>query len=115
MRLIDADELLDRMESRCNLCPHNDNWRNCRRECEWHEAIDEIEDSSDVYYPLVKSGRWKGWTKTYWTGRYDNNEDPEYKACRYYACSECGGKTVVQSHYCPFCGAKMDREKAGES
>lgn len=48
MRLIDADELTERMLTHCELCQHNDKCHPCRRECDWHEALDEVDDSPDI-------------------------------------------------------------------
>ena len=31
--------------------------------------------------------------------------------CGQYECSECGNNAVDLYNYCPFCGAKMDREE----
>lgn len=47
-RMIDADELLDKMSTHCDLCPHNDRIHPCRRECDWHEAMDEVDDMPEV-------------------------------------------------------------------
>ena len=48
MRLIDADALLDKMSTRCDICQYNDHRHVCRHECEWHEAMDEVEDMDEV-------------------------------------------------------------------
>lgn len=47
-RLIDADALLERMSTHCDLCQYNDHIHPCRRECDWHEAIDEVEDMDEI-------------------------------------------------------------------
>ena len=37
-------------------------------------------------------------------------QSPDFDLCgvAYYKCSECGKEQQLNSHYCQFCGAKMD-------
>lgn len=109
-RLIDADALLEKMSTHCDLCQYNDHIHNCRRECDWHEAIDEVEDMDEVEIEPVRHGHWKGWTATHWTRKYDDYGDPIYKEHTYYACSGCGRRSIIKSAYCPACGRMMLEE-----
>lgn len=54
-----------------------------------------------------RRGHWKGLTTPRWTGKYNDNGDPEYIDYIYYTCSICYRKSVVRESYCPKCGAKM--------
>ncbi len=40
-------------------------------------------------------------------------QSPDFDLCgvAYYKCSECGREQQLNSHYCQFCGAKMDRNE----
>jgi len=116
MRLIDADALLEKMDTHCKLCPDSDGVHVCRRECDWHEAMDEVDDMDEIDLALLKEepkqGRWEGWTATHWTGKYDDLGDPEYKPHVVYHCSLCGRRTVIREAYCPTCGARMGEDHA---
>lgn len=68
--------------------------------CDAIEAIPTIEP--------VRHGRWKGWTTSKFTGKYEDYDEPVYKDYVYYTCSECYRKSAIQELYCPNCGAKMD-------
>lgn len=61
-----------------------------------------------------QTANWKGWTATHWTGKYENNGDPEYKEYIYYTCSKCNRKTIIKEKYCPSCGSKMLEESGSE-
>ena len=72
--------------------------------------IDYVEDTPTVEAKPVQYGHWKGWTATHWTKKYDDRGDPIYTEHIYYACSECGRRTVIKSAYCPACGRMMSEE-----
>lgn len=59
----------------------------------WNAAISIIESAPIADVEKLRHGRWKkrkNWDK--------------------YVCSECSGEEDMARHYCPNCGAKMDRE-----
>lgn len=58
------------------------------------------------YTPVVRS-EWSGWTKEAFTG-LDEYGDPRCAKRTYYLCGKCNYGTVVKTHYCPNCGARMD-------
>ena len=58
---------------------------------------------------MAETGKWSGWTKSAYIGFGDDGE-PKYAPRRYYRCSKCHNGTVVQTPYCPQCGAKMEKE-----
>lgn len=100
-RLIDADALLEKMSTHCDLCQYNDHIHPCRRECDWHEAIDEVEDMDEVEIEPVRHG--------HWIPADIYHEDV-------YICSVCHADIAVPISfdyrptykYCPMCGAKLD-------
>ncbi len=53
-----------------------------------------------------ETGYWKGWYTTAFIGM-DKDGEPRYSPRRYFQCSHCYYKTVVQTNYCPNCGRKM--------
>ena len=61
-----------------------------------------------------KQGRWEVETKAYWTGKFEENGDPEYKPYPIYHCSECGRATISREKYCPTCGAKMGEDDSND-
>ena len=89
-RLIDADALLQEMET--ETYKHNGNDL-------WHftgiKAMIECEPTVD---PVVH-GRWLPHEIMIRGPLFAN-----------YSCSECG-KAGHQTNYCPYCGAKMDKEE----
>ena len=52
---------------------------------------------------------WRGWTKSYYKGR-DDDDEPIWGRCTYYICSNCGRRTVIADPFCPGCGASMEKE-----
>ena len=58
----------------------------------WEECNMEVDDVTEV-----RHGRWI-------------EQSPDFDLCgvAYYKCSECGKEQQLNSHYCQFCGAKMD-------
>lgn len=52
-------------------------------------------------------------------GRWERVDSPYYRVspfggiraeCITYRCGRCGYGTAVRTHYCPYCGARMDEE-----
>ena len=70
-----------------------------------------IDDAITLIKAEPKRGRWEGWTGAYWTGKFEENGDPEYKPCMVYHCSECGRTTIFREAFCPNCGALMRNEE----
>lgn len=66
------------------------NWKTTR----YIKAIEAIPAAEVVE---VRHGRW-------------NEQPPDFDLCgvAYYQCSECGKEQQTPSHYCQFCGARME-------
>lgn len=65
-----------------------------------------INDAITLLKAEPKRGRWERWAETNWTGKFEENGDPEYKQHTvYYYCSECGRRTIVREAFCPNCGS----------
>ena len=58
---------------------------------------------------MADIGIWIGWTTSAFIG-CDDAGDPRYAPRKYYRCSKCKNGTVVQTPFCPQCGAKMRKE-----
>ena len=112
MRLIDADALLEKMDAHCKLCPDSDGVHVCRRECDWHEAMDEVDDMDEIDLALLKEepkqGRWITYPESLaYEGAY--SED-------HIVCSECESVWSIMDNdtetfdCCPHCGAKMEED-----
>ncbi len=58
--------------------------------------------------PVVHS-YWEGYSCSQYMGT-DKCGEPKWRDGQFYVCHNyrCRWKTVVKSHYCPDCGAKMD-------
>jgi hypothetical protein len=83
MRLIDADELIERLlESR-------------REETETTLKLERFIKKQPTIEPKPKRGRW---------------EVVDYEEPRRYGCSECKRLVWHTENYCPCCGAKMESE-----
>ena len=67
-----------------------------------------IYEAPKVEAEPVRHGRWKGWTTSKFTGKYEDYDEPVFKDYVYYTCSECYRKSAIQELYCPHCGARMD-------
>ena len=82
-----------------------------RRYCENHHCgsvpLEYIKQMRTVEAEPVRHGRWKGWTRSCFTGKYKDYDEPEFKDYKYYQCSECYRKSAIRELYCPQCGAKM--------
>ena len=107
MRLIDADELIPKMqaikEAEHQIYGYGANsWGFVARCMEAVESVPTIEPEP------VRHAHWNGWTATHWTKKYNDYGDPIYKEHTYYQCSECRRRTIIKSAYCPACGCKMD-------
>lgn len=99
VRLIDANELKRLIQSGDDLIFDAATER---------ELLYMIDYQPTIEAEPVRRGHWKGWTTPRWTGKYNDNGDPEYIDYIYYTCSRCYRKSVVRELYCPKCGAKMD-------
>lgn len=60
----------------------------------------------------VRHGRWKGFSHSKWYG-FDSLGEPIYRDGVLYCCSECNRRSIIQTKYCPNCGAVMDGDKNG--
>lgn len=112
MRLIDAHKLYEQYETAMRELVKSTNCENITLEalsllC----GAKLIADAPTVEAVPVKHGRWKAYSVSHWTKRYDDNGDPEYKNHNEYVCSICRRKTIVKEKFCPNCGAKMDLEE----
>lgn len=112
MRLIDADAEVERLKKDyCEECTRKGNYGIFGAACTpcWvKDAIEEFENAPTIEAVPVRHGRWKGWTTSKFTGKYDDGE-PIYKDYVYYTCSKCYRKSAIQELYCPSCGYIMDR------
>lgn len=90
MRLIDANELRERLED------VEKQWTGLRQDG-IVLAISLLDDAPDIApEDLRPHGRW-------------NEDDEEWFFS--FECSVCAHKVRKKSRYCPFCGAKMDKEE----
>ena len=71
------------------------------------EALDAVKDLPTAQ-PEQKEGHWidKGWD-----GDWAWQTDGRGNCWRVIECSECGKSVLVESNYCPNCGAKMKGER----
>jgi len=71
------------------------------------EALDAVKDSPPAQ-PEPHEGYWidKGWNGD-WAWQIDGRGN----CWRVIECSECGKRVLVESNYCPNCGAKMKGER----
>lgn len=101
MRLIDADELMERLENRyCNDCRAKGlDYQGAKcRACAVGDELDDVDDAPTV--DSVKHGHWD---------IVDENEG-------IYSCTICNNYWVLndgnpienEMHFCPYCGAKME-------
>lgn len=92
MRLIDANRVLEDMEN--NMDQHTFE--------EWKEYIDSI---PTIEAEPVRHGRWIEW--------YPQNHMILTGEEMLYRCSCCDAKYSDKEnmHYCPYCGAKIDKEE----
>ena len=74
------------------------------------DVIELIDKQPKIDADPVRHGFWKGWTRSCFTGKYKDYDEPEFKDYKYYQCSECYRKSAIKELYCPSCGAKMDKE-----
>lgn len=101
MRLIDADELKDRViRQECISCSATYTYAENRcKACDTADFLRMLEDMPTVEAQPVKSGRWN------FIGKWENT----------YQCSECleefnveGNPIENMMRYCPYCGVRMD-------
>ena len=69
------------------------------------ELIGCIEDTPAADVAPVVHGRWVGVDSSYWRWTPSGAVAVEHIT---YCCERCGYGTVVKTHYCPNCGAKMN-------
>lgn len=104
MRLIDADGLIDLI---CSGCCGGDGSTKCRENCVDNQYISAM---PTIDAEPVRHGSWNEWTRSCFTRKYNDYDEPEFKDYKYYSCSECYRKSAIKEFYCPSCGAKMDKE-----
>ena len=68
----------------------------------WNDAIDEILESQPADVQPVKHGRWQ-------ESRFGNGITVPFS--KYYICDQCSHTAQKKSHYCPNCGAEMNRKR----
>ena len=93
-RMIDADELLERLYDLANWCSNN-------RKIGMEQAICMVHESPTITQPVEqKHGKWEGAWNPGFTGAQRH-------------CTICGWKNhhCVNFKFCPNCGTKMDQEK----
>lgn len=71
------------------------------------ECALRVKNAPTIEAEPVRHGRWKGWTTSKFTGKYEDYDEPVFKDYIYYTCSECYRKSAIKELYCPNCGAKM--------
>lgn len=60
----------------------------------------------------VRHGKWIEYETSSYAGTDDFGE-PKWVPKKFFRCSICRKGTAVRSHFCPNCGARMDKEDAG--
>ncbi len=94
MRLIDADNFIEYLSAKRDICINYDDLLNAKV---YQIAINEIKEADTIDAEPVVHGHW----------------EKKYKS-KYYRCSVCGGIVEDEWHNCPHCGAKMDEESEQE-
>lgn len=93
-RLVDADKLYDKAESKYKCASGNS------RQI-YRGFLDDIADAPTVDAVEVVHGRWIEHHHFNYAGQYSGSD---------YECSRCGFNDVYDTedcNYCPYCGAKM--------
>lgn len=74
------------------------------------ECVDRVENFQSAFdvAPVVHS-YWESYDCSQYMGT-DEYGEPKWRDGKFYICHNhrCRRKTVIKSHYCPNCGAKMD-------
>ena len=99
-RLIDADALLEKMSCHCDICKYHCHKPSRCSECDWHEAMDDVDDMDEVEAAPVRHGQWILPEICY--------EDIECSACHAYMPLPISFDYRPTYKYCPMCGAKME-------
>ena len=111
MRPIDADARIELMKHiHCEECDINKRSEIFGAQCSpcWVlNAIEELENAPSLDVQPAQIGRWLSFSGTHYTGREDEQGDPEYKEHIFFVCSNCRRKTVVRENFCPRCGWMM--------
>ena len=115
-RYINADETLNNIiERHCKECVSRKGMKNGKlrvlyeigdapcRACLIDDMKTMIDDAPAVDAEIVKNGHWKVHERAY----LENNAF--YRDL--YECSICGVMNNEDTHYCPWCGAKMEDEE----
>ena len=105
MKLIDADAVLERIETDCDArCLYKDYKEPLRSKmckcCELGDARMYVEDAPTVDVKPIRHGHW------------NKEEDTLFRLC-VYKCSLCGGEVLSEAYlfkYCPYCGCAIKME-----
>lgn len=107
---IDREAFKKSVEERyCKPCKaegkdHNGCW--CRA-CWVDDMLDEVDCFQSADVAPVVHGWWVGVDSSYWRWTPSGGVSIPHTT---YSCERCGRGTVVKTHYCPNCGAKMDEK-----
>lgn len=74
------------------------------------ELANRIEALPTADVAPVVHGWWEGVDSSYWRWTPSGGVSISHIT---YSCGRCGYGTVVKTHYCPNCGAKMDIKDGG--
>lgn len=75
----------------------------------YDEAVSTVEDFPAAGAAPVLRGWWESVDSSYWRWTPSGGVSVPHIT---YRCSRCGRGTIVKTNYCPYCGAKMDKEDA---
>lgn len=107
MRLIDADKLRGHKPFTIRGGPIGDYYEGYS-DCAM-EADEAVQNAPTVDAVPVVHGRWQVYETEKCT-RLDKWGNPKYVINKIFHCPLCEKGTVIESRFCPHCGAKMDLE-----